>query len=104
MNATDTWVTKLPVVGDRMDRRPVVAVVKLHGRSCHKLRHPATSDLEVTQRAKITALVATYFLGVQNIMWWQVRQFEKGNPVLWVIPQALPDSEASRQSGLKVSA
>lgn len=31
MNASDTWVTKLPVVGDRMDRRPVVAVVKLHG-------------------------------------------------------------------------
>lgn len=31
MNATDTWVTKLPVVGDRMDRRPVVAVVKLYG-------------------------------------------------------------------------
>ena len=31
MNASDTWMTKLPVVGDRMDRRPVVAVVKLHG-------------------------------------------------------------------------
>jgi signal peptide peptidase SppA len=32
MNATDsTWITKLPVVGDRVDRRPVVAVVKLHG-------------------------------------------------------------------------
>ena len=31
MNASDTWMTKLPVVGDRMDRRSVVAVVKLHG-------------------------------------------------------------------------
>jgi signal peptide peptidase SppA len=31
MNATDRWMTKLPVVGDRVDRRPVVAVVKLHG-------------------------------------------------------------------------
>jgi signal peptide peptidase SppA len=32
MNATDSsWITKLPVVGDRVDRRPVVAVVKLHG-------------------------------------------------------------------------
>jgi signal peptide peptidase SppA len=32
MNSTDsTWITKLPVVGDRVDRRPVVAVVKLHG-------------------------------------------------------------------------
>jgi signal peptide peptidase SppA len=32
MNATDsTWITRLPVVGDRVDRRPVVAVVKLHG-------------------------------------------------------------------------
>ena len=31
MNASDTWVAKLPVVGDRMDRRPVVAVVRLHG-------------------------------------------------------------------------
>ncbi|HEX4703474.1 MAG TPA: S49 family peptidase [Pseudonocardiaceae bacterium] len=31
MNATDRWVNKLPVVGDRVDRRPVVAVVKLHG-------------------------------------------------------------------------
>ena len=32
MNAMDnSWITKLPVVGDRVDRRPVVAVVKLHG-------------------------------------------------------------------------
>ncbi|HEY3607145.1 MAG TPA: S49 family peptidase [Pseudonocardiaceae bacterium] len=31
MNSTDNWITKLPVVGDRVDRRPVVAVVKLHG-------------------------------------------------------------------------
>ena len=78
--------------------------MKLHGLSSHKLWHPATSDLEVTQRAKITALAATYFFGVQSIRWWQVRQFEKGNPVLWVIPQALRGSAASRQPGLKVSA
>jgi signal peptide peptidase SppA len=31
MNPTDRWTAKLPVVGDRMDHRPVVAVVKLHG-------------------------------------------------------------------------
>src|ERR1700753_705193 len=31
MNGTDRWTAKLPVVGDRMDHRPVVAVVKLHG-------------------------------------------------------------------------
>jgi signal peptide peptidase SppA len=31
MNATERWTTRLPVVGDRVDRRPVVAVVKLHG-------------------------------------------------------------------------
>lgn len=31
MNGTDRWTAKLPVVGDRVDRRPVVAVVKLHG-------------------------------------------------------------------------
>ncbi|HEY1575305.1 MAG TPA: S49 family peptidase [Pseudonocardiaceae bacterium] len=31
MNVTDRWTAKLPVVGDRMDHRPVVAVVKLHG-------------------------------------------------------------------------
>jgi signal peptide peptidase SppA len=31
MNATEKWTAKLPVVGDRVDRRPVVAVVKLHG-------------------------------------------------------------------------
>ena len=31
MNATERWTAKLPVVGDRVDRRPVVAVVKLHG-------------------------------------------------------------------------
>lgn len=31
MNSTDRWTAKLPVVGDRMDHRPVVAVVKLHG-------------------------------------------------------------------------
>jgi signal peptide peptidase SppA len=31
MNGADRWTAKLPVVGDRMDHRPVVAVVKLHG-------------------------------------------------------------------------
>jgi signal peptide peptidase SppA len=31
MNATEKWTARLPVVGDRVDRRPVVAVVKLHG-------------------------------------------------------------------------
>lgn len=31
MNATERWTARLPVVGDRVDRRPVVAVVKLHG-------------------------------------------------------------------------
>ncbi|HVV22095.1 MAG TPA: S49 family peptidase [Pseudonocardiaceae bacterium] len=31
MNGTDRWTAKLPVLGDRVDRRPVVAVVKLHG-------------------------------------------------------------------------
>lgn len=31
MNGTDRWTARLPVVGDRMDHRPVVAVVKLHG-------------------------------------------------------------------------
>jgi signal peptide peptidase SppA len=31
MNTTDRWTAKLPVLGDRMDHRPVVAVVKLHG-------------------------------------------------------------------------
>ncbi|HEX3648080.1 MAG TPA: S49 family peptidase [Pseudonocardiaceae bacterium] len=31
MNGTDRWTAKLPVLGDRMDHRPVVAVVKLHG-------------------------------------------------------------------------
>ncbi|HKN98252.1 MAG TPA: S49 family peptidase [Pseudonocardiaceae bacterium] len=31
MNVADRWTAKLPVVGDRMDHRPVVAVVKLHG-------------------------------------------------------------------------
>jgi signal peptide peptidase SppA len=31
MNSTDKWTARLPVVGDRMDHRPVVAVVKLHG-------------------------------------------------------------------------
>jgi signal peptide peptidase SppA len=31
MDGTDKWTAKLPVVGDRMDHRPVVAVVKLHG-------------------------------------------------------------------------
>jgi signal peptide peptidase SppA len=40
MNATDRWMTKLPVVGDRVDRRPVVAVVKLHG-----VISPATSPI-----------------------------------------------------------
>jgi signal peptide peptidase SppA len=30
-NMADKWTAKLPVVGDRADRRPVVAVVKLHG-------------------------------------------------------------------------
>jgi signal peptide peptidase SppA len=31
MSVTDKWTAKLPVVGDRIDHRPVVAVVKLHG-------------------------------------------------------------------------
>jgi signal peptide peptidase SppA len=31
MNVTERWTAKLPVVGDRIDHRPVVAVVKLHG-------------------------------------------------------------------------
>lgn len=31
MNTTERWTARLPVVGDRVDRRPVVAVVKLHG-------------------------------------------------------------------------
>jgi signal peptide peptidase SppA len=31
MNGTDRWTAKLPVLGDRVDRRPLVAVVKLHG-------------------------------------------------------------------------
>jgi signal peptide peptidase SppA len=31
MNVTERWTTRLPVVGDRVDRRPVVAVVRLHG-------------------------------------------------------------------------
>ncbi len=31
MNSTDRWTAKLPVVGDRMDHRPVVSVVRLHG-------------------------------------------------------------------------
>jgi len=51
------------------------------------------------------AIIAfAYFFGVQSVMWWKVWQFEKGNPVLWVIPQALPDSAPSRQSSLKLSA
>lgn len=31
MNGTDRWAARLPVVGDRVDRRPVVSVVRLHG-------------------------------------------------------------------------
>lgn len=31
MNGTDRWTAKLPVLGDKLDQRPVVATVKLHG-------------------------------------------------------------------------
>jgi signal peptide peptidase SppA len=31
MNGTDRWAARLPVVGDRVDRRPVVSVVRLQG-------------------------------------------------------------------------
>jgi signal peptide peptidase SppA len=31
MNGTDRWTAKLPVLGDKLDQRPVVATEKLHG-------------------------------------------------------------------------
>jgi hypothetical protein len=42
--------------------------------------------------------------GVQSIMWWKVKQLEKSDPVVSVIPQALRDTVPSKQPGLKLSA
>jgi hypothetical protein len=45
---------------------------------------------------------ATLF-GVQSIIWWKVKQLEKSDPVVSVIPQPLRDSTPSKQPGLKLS-
>jgi hypothetical protein len=49
----------------------------------------------------VTAFV--WFFGVQCIVCWKVRQFEKSNPVLRVIPQPLRDAAPAKQPGLKLS-
>jgi hypothetical protein len=41
--------------------------------------------------------------GVQTIMWWKLRQFEKKNPVLWVTPQNLRDIAPAKRPGLNLS-
>lgn len=53
----------------------------------------------------LLAIIAfAYFFGVQSIEWWEVRQVEKSEPVLSVIPQDLRDTAPSKQPGLKLSA
>jgi len=50
------------------------------------------------------AIIAfVWFFGVQCIVWWKVRQFEKSNPVLRVIPQPLRDTAPAKQPGLRLS-
>ncbi len=50
----------------------------------------------------IIAFASTF--GVQTMMWWKVKQFAKSDPVLWVIPRALPNTTSSKQPGLKLAA
>jgi hypothetical protein len=58
-----------------------------------------------TLRLLPLAIIAfAWFFGAQSIMWWKVRQFENGNPVLWLIPRALGDTVPAKQAGLTLSA
>jgi hypothetical protein len=50
------------------------------------------------------ALIAfACFFGVQSFLWWRVKQLEKSNPVVWVIPQALRNTVPAKQPGLKLT-
>ena len=51
----------------------------------------------------LAVIAFVWFFGVQCIVCWKVRQFEKSNPVLRVIPQPLRDTAPAKQPGLRLS-
>jgi hypothetical protein len=51
----------------------------------------------------IALIVFACLFGVQGFFLWKVKQLEKSNPVVWVVPQALGNTVLAKQAGLKLS-